>query len=148
VELELLRFENKFQFEIIFESDIDVNDVQVPPLIFQPIIENAIWHGLLPLNNQRIGKLFINVKQENGYLHIYIEDNGVGRQFKKDNIGNLRESKGIEITKQRILNLNSLSDQKLSNLIYEDVLDEHDHVVGTQVLLILPILNTFDNEFN
>lgn len=146
VELELLRFEDKFDFEVKVDTLVDLKELYVPPLIMQPIVENAIWHGLLPLKNLRKGKLIIEINADDACLYITIEDNGVGRGFKKDNIGNLKESKGIEITKQRILNVNNLLNKNVANLVYEDVVDNFSKVVGTRVKIILSILKTLENE--
>ncbi len=66
LELESLRFENKFNYKIITDDLIDTSVIKVPPLIIQPYVENAIWHGLMH-------------KKESGHLEIklYIKDNFV-----------------------------------------------------------------------
>lgn len=146
IELEQLRFENKFVFETNIDESIDLKEYCIPPLILQPIVENSIWHGLLPLKNKRIGKLQIGVEVFSDFLHVTITDNGVGRQIKKKDISNLRESKGIEITKQRITNLNNYYNFKKADLIYEDLLDENEEPAGTRVTIVLPIIKKDQSE--
>jgi LytS/YehU family sensor histidine kinase len=140
VELEQLRFENKFDFEMVWDDSVDVKNMLVPPLIIQPIIENAIWHGLLPLNKIKKGILLIEIILLDDVLVIVIEDNGIGRTKKKESIGNLRESKGIQIIKQRIQNMNNLYNTTKGDLIFEDLVDGLYNSIGTRVKIILPIL--------
>jgi ligand-binding sensor domain-containing protein len=148
MELELLRFENKFEFTINLGDSVDVNELLVPPLILQPIVENAIWHGLLPLKNIRTGKLHICVFIEHNMLCITVEDNGAGRRNGKEVIHNSKTSRGIQITRQRILNLNNLYGVQGGDLLYEDFTDEYGNSHGTLVKLVLPILNSFEYEKN
>lgn len=148
IELEQLRFENRFLFEIIIQEKLNLSEIYVPPLILQPIIENAIWHGLLPLKKEKNGKLLIQIFEENNLLYIVIEDNGVGRQKIKNDFGNIRESKGIEITKQRIHNLNDYYNSVIkANLIYTDLIDIENNPIGTKVTIVLPLnLNINEEE--
>lgn len=139
IELEQLRFENKFVFEIILDKNINSSEIFIPPLIIQPITENAIWHGLLKLKNLRPGKLLIRVFIVNNELNLVIEDNGVGRSNLKTDIGNIRESKGMAITQQRIDNINSFYNSVTANLIYDDLKDSNNHAIGTKVTIVLPL---------
>jgi LytS/YehU family sensor histidine kinase len=146
LELEQLRFDKKFEFQIEYDDSIDICNILVPPLIIQPIVENAIWHGLLPLNKIRVGKLWIKIKLNNNTITIIIEDNGIGRITKTDKIGNLKDSSGIKITKQRILNLNNLYNISNGDFYYEDLKDELNNPIGTRVFMILPLLLLDDYE--
>lgn len=149
IELEQLRFENKFVFELELEDKHHLRSIFIPPLILQPIIENAIWHGLLPLKKLRKGKLLLIINMKDDLLYIIIEDNGVGRKSNNNSISNLRESKGISITKQRIENLNSFYQTTKADLKYEDLVDAYQNPLGTRVSIILPInLIPDENENN
>ena len=139
IELEQLRFEHKFVFEIHYNDNLNLKTILIPPLLIQPITENAIWHGLLPLKKTRKGLLLIKINIVNELLHIVIEDNGVGRKMKKVDIGNIQESKGILITKQRIQNLNVYYHTNKADLIYEDLVDSGLNPSGTRVTIILPL---------
>lgn len=102
LELEKLRSKDRFNYAISVSEDIAVFDVQIPPLIIQPFVENAIWHGILPLTD-RIGEIAISIQRHSGdELVISIADNGVG--FDPDSKNTKYNSKGIEITEQRIGN--------------------------------------------
>lgn len=139
IELEQLRFENKFEYEIEIEDNAKLNQVLVPPLILQPIVENAIWHGLLPIKKVRVGILKILISSRNDILYIVIEDNGIGRSNKIKVIGNIKESKGIQITRQRIQNLNNSYNITNADLIYEDLKDDYGNPLGTRVTIVLPM---------
>ncbi len=138
VDLEQLRFENAFVFNLQVAEDIDAAAILVPPLIFQPIIENAIWHGLLPLKEQRSASILVSIKKENGLLMTTIEDNGVGRQPNKLGIGNTR-SKGLKITTQRVEHLKNLYNSPATGVYLSDLLDEHQRPAGTRVTILLPL---------
>jgi ligand-binding sensor domain-containing protein/anti-sigma regulatory factor (Ser/Thr protein kinase) len=103
VQLEQIRFEYKFNYEISIAEGIDTDALEVPPLIIQPFVENAILHGLLPLASG--GLLRISVSQNEEHLLLLIEDNGIGRQQARQHKLPAREkhkSHGIDITLKRI----------------------------------------------
>jgi two-component system sensor histidine kinase YesM len=72
----MLRFEDKFTYEIKIEDDIDAQEYRILPLLLQPIIENSILHGLADIEYG--GRILITLKRENGKLVIDIHDNGTG----------------------------------------------------------------------
>ncbi|MGL5892185.1 MAG: LamG-like jellyroll fold domain-containing protein, partial [Bacteroidia bacterium] len=84
VSLEQLRFKNGFGFSIETEDLNKLGDVQIPSIITQPFIENAIWHGLSPVANERYPVLKIRIYTLDEYLFIEIEDNGAGRNKGKE----------------------------------------------------------------
>ena len=137
IKLERLRFD-KINVEFYIDQALDTEGVFIPPLLAQPIIENAIWHGLLPLSREKTAVLSIKMKAVSGVLNITIEDNGVGRKLKTNDIGNSRESKGIAITKQRIENLKYFNDRDIAALFYEDLIDDKGNPIGTRVVISLP----------
>lgn len=144
IDLEQLRFENKFEYEIEIEDSSKLNQALVPPLILQPIVENAIWHGLLPIKKVRSGVLKIKISTKYEMLYIIIEDNGIGRSSKMRVPGNIKESKGIQITRQRIQNLNNLYKTANADLIYEDLKDDYGNSLGTRVIIVLPSYTSKD----
>lgn len=137
VGLEQLRFRQKFDFELHVSPDLSPDALFVPTLITQPFVENAIWHGLLPLQDQRKGRLSISIRKEGAFLLLEIEDNGVGRhregQQKKD-----QESFGHQLTASRFDNLNKLLGQSLCQLVIEDLINETTGETGTLVRLQFP----------
>src|SRR3954452_23298023 len=66
LELECLRFDNRFNYKITCDSNIDAYFLRVPPMLLQPFVENAIWHGLM--NKEEEGHLWVNIDQEDATL--------------------------------------------------------------------------------
>jgi len=133
VALEKLRFEESFQFKIIVDEYIDPELVQIPPLLLQPYVENAIWHGLLPKKGER--NLSIHIRHSsNDFLTISIEDNGIGRaQAKLHKTSRIRSrSMGMQITEKRINMANTIHDLQASVEVL-DLLDERGNSKGTRV---------------
>lgn len=78
LKLEQLRFKDKFTYTVEVDESLEVQDISIPPMLIQPFIENAIWHGLRYIESD--GKLLVNFKDDNQYCLITIEDNGIGRE--------------------------------------------------------------------
>lgn len=97
LELEKLRTKDKFDFTITVDESIDPYNYQVPPLVIQPFVENAIWHGILP--GDRKGEIQVKLTKVGDRIHVEVMDNGVG--FSAENTKK-HESKGIKITEKRI----------------------------------------------
>src|SRR6476619_5515336 len=78
LELECLRFDNEFIYKITCDPELDTDFIRVPPMLLQPFVENAIWHGLM--NKEGEGHLWININQEDSALICTITDDGIGRK--------------------------------------------------------------------
>lgn len=135
VQLETLRFKDDFEIQKIIDKDINPENISVPPLITQPFIENAIWHGLLPLKGKRKPKLTIRISKIEADILICIEDNGVGRNSEKKT---QRESQGTQLISNRLENINLLLGTKTAMLKIEDLYDEKRESIGTRVNIVLP----------
>ena len=139
IEMESLRFDNKFEFTIDVAEGTDVFSIQVPPMIFQPFVENAIWHGLL--HKQGPGRLSIRISKEKRLLSVIIEDNGVGRKKAaewKSKSATTRKSLGMQLTEERMQLLKA--ELKAEGLIMvEDLEDNEKQPLGTRVTILLPI---------
>lgn len=148
VELEQLRFSNQFVFRKEIAPDIGVDDLFIPPLITQPFIENAIWHGLLPLKGKRSPELILKVVLEDQRLVISIIDNGVGRRVQPPKSRDGHESKGTKLIQQRIDNMNKLHTAKNAIIELIDLEDEQGSPAGMRVDIIFPtdMLNTLYDE--
>ncbi len=137
IEMESLRF-NSFDFEMKFDEKLQLKNIFVQPMIIQPFLENAIWHGLLhKKEGSRLLKMNI-LKSTNNQLLIRIIDNGVGRkkaQELKSKSAIQKKSYGMRITEDRI-NLASNSNESKFVTIID--LFENDVPSGTEVKLILP----------
>lgn len=107
--LEKTRFADKFDYEIIVDENLNQQNLQIPGMMVQPFLENAIWHGLRYRTEK--GFLKLNFKKENQYLKITIEDNGIGiEESKKQKTIHQknREGRGMKNTLERIRLLNDL----------------------------------------
>lgn len=140
LQLESLRFTDKFEYRIIVAPEVNVNDLEVPPMIIQPYVENAIWHGLIP--KKEPGEITINISISDGVLKCMIEDDGIGRERSAE-INSKRKhdkpkSMGMSITSERIGILNRL--YKTNTTI--DIIDKVDtdgSPAGTRVELNVPV---------
>lgn len=148
IELEQLRFSNQFVFRKEIAENIEVDNLFIPPLITQPFIENAIWHGLLPLKGKRIPELVLKVVQEEERLIISIIDNGIGRRGQQSKNRDGHESKGTGLIQHRIDNLNKLHTANGAFIELTDLEDEQGEAIGVRVDIIFPIdmLNTLYDE--
>lgn len=135
IQLESARLEHSFSYNINVDKNITESDILVPPLIVQPFVENAIWHGLR--NKSEKGNLSISVYVNGANeLKIYVQDNGVGREksakLKTNQISH--KSYGMEITRERLKMLD------LDNSIeIEDLYDTEKNALGTKVIITLKI---------
>ena len=134
--LEENRFDKSFSFQITEENLDDSDTIQMPPLLLQPFVENAIWHGLLPSKKEK-KELTITFLQKNQDLEILIEDNGVGiPKTTKFKSANSHKSMGTEITRDRIDLFNKNYENQIT-CSTEDRLDENGLSAGTRVRLTL-----------
>jgi ligand-binding sensor domain-containing protein/putative methionine-R-sulfoxide reductase with GAF domain len=137
IDLEKLRSDNSFTCNITADAELLSGHYKIPPLIIQPYVENAILHGLKPLQNKQ-GLLEINASLLNGILLYTIRDNGIGRYassqqpaIKKD-----YDSFGLELTKQRINLFNVTSNNAI---LIEDLKDERGNATGTLITISLKV---------
>ncbi|MCB0738275.1 MAG: histidine kinase, partial [Bacteroidetes bacterium] len=139
LELEKLRFENKFDYHIYVAENLkpDLRDIQIPGMIIQPILENAVIHGVRPLNGQ--GHIKIDVISDSQNCIISVSDNGIGRKASATlNATKVtyHKSFGMANIKRRIDLLNKYSNKKISF----DVIDiEEGNETGTVVILRFPL---------
>ncbi|MBE8727465.1 histidine kinase [Flavobacterium hungaricum] len=137
LDLEHLRFQDKFDFEIVVDDSLDAERVFVPNMIIQPNLENAIWHGLRYLETK--GFLSLRFEYTNRKINVFIEDNGIGltksRELKTTN-QKIYESRGLNNTKERIELLNELYKKDISFTISEKELPES----GTVVQIVFPLI--------
>lgn len=136
MDLESIRFANKFNYTITVDPQIDTTKCSIPPLLFQPFIENSILHGLLP--KEGCGEIKINIEKNNNSIYCTIEDNGIGRirsaELNKSRSGH--KSVGIQIAQNRINLINSLQNCTY-NIEYIDLYDKDtNEPTGTKVRII------------
>lgn len=140
--MESLRFKDKFDYEIKVGEELDVESIDVPPMLIQPYIENAIWHGLMHKTDGEKGKVELKLNRQNGSLKCIVEDNGIGREkaleFRSKKYAGRKKSMGMRITQDRIQIINKMFDSKTSVEIF-DLKDNQGRPAGTRVELYIPI---------
>jgi len=135
IELEHRRSNAHFDYAIKVDESLQQDHVRLPPLLMQPFIENAIWHGLNKKSTK--GNLEINVMKKDDRLVCIIDDDGVGRQQKNEHMATENKSLGLEITQQRIKRLMETTKQNASVVIEDKT--ENGISTGTRVILTLPL---------
>jgi LytS/YehU family sensor histidine kinase len=141
VELEQLRFNNKFTFHIYIDPALLQGDYQVPSLLIQPYVENAIVHGIAHSNKEDL-EITVTAVLNGDYIKYAILDNGVGR--KKAAAYNLQNkpkhtSVGLKITEDRIAHYNMNNPVK-DAVIFTDLTDENNEPLGTKVEITINAL--------
>lgn len=135
IEIESMRLGNSFDHYIHMDPNVDASSIRIPAFILQPLVENAIWHGLIPKEGRKI--LELHIRTENRKLFITISDNGIGREKASElRSSGLQESKGIELIKER-LSLIQVQYKLYTSLEFVDLKDADNRSLGTKVLLEL-----------
>jgi sensor histidine kinase YesM len=118
LDIERIRCDNCFDYDIVLDESVDKLNMQVPPLVIQPFAENAIWHGVLPKKSEGHIRIHLSKVLSGDFITCVVLDNGVGMDKNMSS-----ESKGISITEQRLG----------TKVIFEDPDDG-----GTRVILQIP----------
>jgi len=132
--LEHFRFQDKFEYSITIDDNIAVDEFVIPPMLLQPYIENAVWHGLRYKEDKGLLQIYLKSQTDNE-LQIIIEDNGVGRaksKALKTEHQKKQNSKGMGNIKKRVAILNEMYADKVDVCI-EDIINDG----GTRVILTL-----------
>ena len=138
IDLESLRFTNRFELVSSIELEEDPGSIMVPPLLLQPYVENAIWHGLMH-KKEGAPVLKVSIHQHTEVLRCEVEDNGLGRAHAamlRSRSTIQRESMGTRITQDRLDLLKRLYNMDVS-VVYTDLMDAAQRPLGTRVTLTL-----------
>ena len=133
LELEKLRFEDKFDYSIQIDSTIDIEEEIIPSFLLQPYIENAVLHGVV---NKKNGIIKVSFNKVEGLIFCVIEDNGLGRDLMNKSLKSYK-SVGMSITKERLVAIGSNSYVKII-----DLKDVNGNPSGTKVEVQI------DNDYN
>ncbi len=140
LDLQALRFDNKFDYSIEVDPEINSESIAIPPMLAQPFIENAIEHGLL--QKKEGGKIIIRFLMKNNYLLFEVEDNGIGRE-EAAKLKNFQEKKHVSlatvITKERLTLLNKRHRKKIE-LNITDLKSSDNVTQGTKVIFTIPFV--------
>jgi LytS/YehU family sensor histidine kinase len=140
--LEMLRFGGHFSYHIHLPEFIDASALLIPPLVIQPYVENAVWHGLM--HKEEKGMLTIDISVAEEFLMIKIMDDGIGRKKASslsEDTGSTHKSLGLGITSKRI----AIAHEKKSTetwVFINDLMDSSGQPCGTEVTIKLPM--TYD----
>jgi sensor histidine kinase YesM len=138
--LEQKRLERPFRFEVTVADDLDPQDVQIPPMLLQPFVENAIKHGVFHRTDRK-GEILVSFGKEGGSLVCTVRDNGVGRKFsaeKKEKENRQHVSRGLEIVNERLQVMRQHTPGNYG-VKTEDLYEASGETAGTLVRVWLPL---------
>jgi len=144
LELEKMRFGDRFTFEVVIAESLDTFEVKIPPLLVQPYVENALLHGIFGKTSG--GKVAVSFDKKEDYLEVSILDNGGGFEEKEAKAKNSKNYKsfGMSITRNR---LELLSNKKDNNHVsYKTLYDTNGLVVGTKATIRIGIEENLKNK--
>ncbi|AEA44366.1 ligand-binding sensor domain-containing protein [Fluviicola taffensis] len=133
---------NRFEYEIIADLETELNFIQIPPMLIQPFVENAIKHGFkYDVTDSRTGKITCLFQEVNDGITCVIRDNGIGREAAGKNQEASNEpqhiSRGFNVTKERLDLLSTNSNGHKVRIV--DLYDDDGIVIGTEVQLFIPL---------
>ena len=136
IELENLRFYNSIDFSLTIDPSVNIKKVLIPPMMIQPFVENAIWHGLMAKAEDR--KLSLSFSENDHNVICEIEDNGIGRaaSAKQKASNSKHKSQGIGLTQRRLELLKSIHGKDAGIDVID--LEIEGQTAGTMVKVILP----------
>lgn len=136
VSLQQLRFENSFQFNLEIDKNINTDNLQFPPMLIQPFIENAIEHGLRKTtDNEKV--LSVRYILQKNSLNIFIEDNGPGIKNNSETSDKKHTSYAMQITEERLTNITKIYNEKIDVEIND--LTNFENRRGTQIIFTIPL---------
>ena len=140
LDMEKLRVGEKFNYVIKIADDVETEFIELPPMLIQPYVENAIWHGLM--HKEEKGELTIELtNKDDKILIVKILDNGIGRQKAAElqsKTGTTHKSFGMKITAERLDIIRKLYQLDIKISI-EDLKNTEGSAIGTSVSLQIPI---------
>lgn len=138
LELEQLRVEDRFSYTI--SCPADAGEAEVPVMMLQPYVENAIWHGIMNLPAEKKGKITINIVWigQGDLLEVIVEDNGVGREAAAQLSKKSHISKSTDINRKRMEMMKLMTHGDAGRITIDDILDENNSVTGTRVTMRIP----------
>lgn len=141
LDVQQLRFENEFEYDITIDERIDPEIISIPPMLTQPCVENSVEHGLLTLKGK--GNIKINYSLHDGLMKLEVTDNGIGRKEAavREMEKKTKKSVATEVTKERLENFRRTMKKKNISFEISDLYD-NNKVAGTKVVMMLPYKRT------
>jgi LytS/YehU family sensor histidine kinase len=141
VEMEKLRFGKQFNYVFDVDNQLDTNAIAMPPLLIQPFVENAIWHGLKH-KTDGVPMLYIRVLGQEKTLRIEVEDNGIGRKKSaeiKQQSALSHTPHGLNVTAERIALFNEAYTTN-AHIEIQDLQNREGVALGTKVVFTFKIM--------
>lgn len=140
IQIESMRFDNQFNYYVRLDEELNASQINIPSLLLQPYIENAIWHGLLHKEGRKNIEIRITRKSPD-LISIEIEDNGIGRKSAEflTSKESRRKSYGMQLGENRLKLMNS-ENQSRGDVEVIDLYDENGKGRGTLIAITLPII--------
>jgi ligand-binding sensor domain-containing protein len=142
LKIEQFCHKQSFDYQIVTPQNFDLEEIEIPPMLLQPFVENGLLHGILPLEKRGYLSIIFSIKKE--ILNCEISDNGIGRtraaQLKIERKAG-HQSVAMDVTKARLEAL--FTEKSVQPLEISDILNEKSEVCGTRVLVQIPILFNF-----
>jgi tetratricopeptide (TPR) repeat protein len=136
MDVQQLRFENGFEYEINVEQSIDPENVSIPPMLAQPCVENSIEHGLLP--GKENGRISVSYSLKDGLIMLEVTDNGIGREKAAEiRPGMKKQPISTKLTEKRLGHFRKILKEKHINYQVIDLYEE-GAATGTKVVMMLP----------
>jgi two-component system LytT family sensor kinase len=138
--LEKVRFENRFDFEFEIDPDIDIEDAEIPPMLLQPLLENAVIHAFDAGTEN--GRILLKIgRSANGFIICTVEDNGTGIKSHENAVNDRHpqyESVALETIRQRLELLKS----PLGKSGYLKIMNKNEadsRLNGTKIEVYIPL---------
>ena len=141
LELESLRFQQRFEYHLILDPEIETTACYIPAFLIQPFLENAIWHGIMGIKG--IGRITIELKKHKNQITCIVEDNGIGRiksEEVKTSVQKAKQSYGTSLVESRLNLLNNLYGIEMK-VQFVDLYHQDGNSAGTRVIINLPIIS-------
>ncbi|HEX7847404.1 MAG TPA: histidine kinase, partial [Chitinophagaceae bacterium] len=141
LEMEKLRFNNRFSYHVYTDEIVDITETMLPSMMIQPLVENAIWHGLM--NSEGEKKLTISFTQHGNRISCVIEDNGIGIQRSEElrkEYRPMHRSMGLENLRNRIRIMNEKYKTDCT-MVITDLAETGSGHSGTRAILELNLIN-------
>lgn len=141
IEMEAMRFKDKLHYNISVAKDVDLDYIEIPPLLLQPYVENAIWHGLMQKEQGGQIDIAVSMQHNESILVINITDNGIGRAKSAERMSKTatkHKSYGMKVTSERLALINQVY-KTGANVTINDLTDSYGQAAGTEVVITIPI---------
>ena len=151
IQMEQFRCKNAFTYYVKYHDGVNIEEAMIPPLLLQPFVENAIWHGVNPKEGS--GEIGIEFLQKEDAMYCIVRDNGIGREKAselKSQLAANHKSMGLQITKERLAVMDD-NKSKESPVEIEDLYDENGLASGTRVtikIFSLPAIEELKSSLN